>query len=285
MLSTELIFYPASVVEPAFQEMGVTQPYALHSDQECQRLEAQATLARLDGHLRHLRVPDQARILDAGCGTGSMSRLLGRAYPNASVVGMDLNADYLAYARKLTATEGLRNVTFQDGDLRALPFASASFDLIWSKYVLFFVPEPLDALAEFHRTTKQGGTVVVVLNDWAGIVLSPPDESIQQRLQSIANRVIHLSLPTQLPSMTLQCGFADVSVELETDKVLTCTGSIDPQSRWNHLTELTAAMPYAVEALGSQAAYDIFVADWFGYLDRPDTCTILPLWFVQGIAT
>ena len=147
----------ASVTE---SEAG--QRYALHSDQECERLETQAVLAGIEGHLRHLRIPDRAHILDAGCGTGSMSRLFARRHRDATVVGVDINADYITYARRLAADEGLRNVEFKQGDLRALPFEAASFDLVWSKYVLYFVTKPSDVLSEFRRLARPGGTTVIV---------------------------------------------------------------------------------------------------------------------------
>ena len=44
--------------------------YAIHSDEECERLELQARLANIQGHLRHLPIAPNARVLDAGCGSG-----------------------------------------------------------------------------------------------------------------------------------------------------------------------------------------------------------------------
>ena len=41
--------------------------YAIHSDEECERLELQARLANIQGHLRHLPIAPNARVLDAGC--------------------------------------------------------------------------------------------------------------------------------------------------------------------------------------------------------------------------
>ena len=54
-----------------------TRPYAIHSDSECDRLERQAALAGLEHHLRHVPVPEAAYILDAGCGSGAMTRCFG----------------------------------------------------------------------------------------------------------------------------------------------------------------------------------------------------------------
>jgi 2-polyprenyl-3-methyl-5-hydroxy-6-metoxy-1,4-benzoquinol methylase len=77
-----------------------SRPYAIHSSTECERLEKQATLAGLPDHLRFVPVPPQARILDAGCGSGSMTRLLASTHRD-----IDLRADYISYASERPATK------------------------------------------------------------------------------------------------------------------------------------------------------------------------------------
>jgi cyclopropane fatty-acyl-phospholipid synthase-like methyltransferase len=65
-------------------------PYVIHSDEECERLELQARLANIEGHLRHLPIAGAHRVLDVGCGSGSMSRLIARSFPEVEVVGVDV---------------------------------------------------------------------------------------------------------------------------------------------------------------------------------------------------
>src|SRR5258708_7345073 len=69
-----------------------SRPYAIHSDAECDRLERQAALASLPDHLRFVPIPSRAHILDAGCGTGSMARLLASTYQDTQVVGIDVRS-------------------------------------------------------------------------------------------------------------------------------------------------------------------------------------------------
>ena len=64
-------------------------PYVIHSDEECERLELEARLADIEGHLRHLPIAGAHRVLDVGCGSGSMSRLIARSFPEVEVVGVD----------------------------------------------------------------------------------------------------------------------------------------------------------------------------------------------------
>lgn len=256
--------------------------YVLHGEYECDRLELQATIAGIDGHLRYMHLPERAKILDAGCGSGSMSRLLASRYTDATVIGLDLNPDYVAYARDLAHKAGLENVSFHVGDVQALPFAAPTFDLIWSKHVLCFIPNPEAALAEFRRVTKPGGAVLVALEYWPGIVFDAEDEGLRRSLLTVLAGVGGNDLPARLPTMLMRAGLVEVSVQIEASIVYTVIGAIDSQRKTNHEIEMRAARPYVAKILGSEAACDDFYATWFGYLNRPDTCTILPIWFVQG---
>jgi ubiquinone/menaquinone biosynthesis C-methylase UbiE len=143
-----------------------SRPYAIHSDEECERLELQARLANIEGHLRYLPVSPRDRVLDAGCGSGSMSRLIARTYPQADVVGVDLRERYLDFARSRASAEDIRNLTFRSADVFALPFADATFDVVWTKYLLQWLKEPRRALKELTRVVRPWGTYCFVRLRW-----------------------------------------------------------------------------------------------------------------------
>jgi SAM-dependent methyltransferase len=93
--------------------------------------------------------------LDAGCGTGALSLALA---PNvAEVVGIDTRADYLE-AGRAAAPE---NVRFLEGDVTALPFGYASFDLACCHRVLHHVRRPELAVSELVRVTRPGGRIFI----------------------------------------------------------------------------------------------------------------------------
>ena len=151
------------------------RPYAIHSDSECDRLEKQAVLAGLENHLRYVPVPKTARILDAGCGSGAMARCFASHFADASVIGVDIRDDYVVYAQGRAKEDGLQNVEFRQGSVFDLPFANASFDVVWSKYVMQWINDPEKAVAEFRRVTKPGGVVVCCNFDGFAITHYPED--------------------------------------------------------------------------------------------------------------
>ena len=93
--------------------------YVLDSAIECERLERQAALDGLERHLHHLPKHLRARVLDAGCGSGAMARLMASSRPEWDIVGVDFNPEYVAYARTRGRADNLENLHFEQGDVCA----------------------------------------------------------------------------------------------------------------------------------------------------------------------
>ena len=111
-----------------------------------------------------LEPPKGASILDVGCGSGALDRLLARRLgSDARLTAMDLNAYLIGEARSLAEAEGLgAAIRFVEGSAEALPFADASFDCVYSVTVL----EECDAnraIGEMKRVAKPGGRIGVVV--------------------------------------------------------------------------------------------------------------------------
>jgi SAM-dependent methyltransferase len=257
-------------------------PYVIHSDEECERLEAQARLANIEGHLRHLPSAGVKRVLDVGCGSGSMSRLIARSLPNVEVVGVDLRQQYLDYARARAHDEGIENLKFQRGDVFALPFSEGSFDLVWSKYLLQWLREPKAALAEFKRVTKPGGHVVSC--DYVGFVVDhyPIDPEFERKLREITALLVDVNIGRKVAPYMIALGFRDVAVEIETDTLFTVIGRIDAERRQNLQTQFQAMWPHLVNILGSEADMKELADRFLAHYDDPATCSYTSLHFTRG---
>ena len=117
-------------------------------------------------------LPERARILDIGCGTGEIVLRLAREYPRVTLTGIDLHAPHLALARERSRVLGPR-VEFRLGDAFALEFEDSSFDLTVCRHMLQAVPEPRRILAEMKRVTQRGGRLHVVAEDYGMIHCHP----------------------------------------------------------------------------------------------------------------
>lgn len=105
------------------------------------------------------------RVLDVGCGTGSLAlTLAGRSEP-AAVTGIDIAPPYIAYAAERTADP---RVSFVTGDAMSMTFPTGAFDRCYSLLALNFMSDPAAALAGMRRVTRPGGTVAVAVWDFPG---------------------------------------------------------------------------------------------------------------------
>lgn len=105
------------------------------------------------------------RVLDMGCGTGSLIFALPDFADVASASGIDLAEPYVTAAR---ARNTDRRFTFDVGDARALPYPDSSFDRAFSLLVLHFIPEARKAVEEMCRVVRPGGTIAAAVWDGYG---------------------------------------------------------------------------------------------------------------------
>lgn len=112
---------------------------------------------RLFERLDYLKI-NPRYVLDLGCGTGFFSALLKKRYPNACIVGLDLAPNMLKEAKK---KQGFwRKWTLIQGDMRILPFADSSFDLIFANQVLHWAEKLPPFLSELNRVMHQNGCLL-----------------------------------------------------------------------------------------------------------------------------
>ncbi|WP_354637636.1 class I SAM-dependent methyltransferase [Kitasatospora camelliae] len=107
--------------------------------------------------------PGPAEVLDAGCGTGSLSLLLAEA--GHRVTGVDLAPRMVDRARRKLAAAGLPG-RFLHGDAGAPPTGEDTFDVVLSRHLLWTLPDPEAALRQWVSRLRPGGRLVLVEGRW-----------------------------------------------------------------------------------------------------------------------
>ena len=160
----------------------------------------QAQIDLIEELLLWADVQQAENILDVGCGIGGSSLYLAEKY-NATVAGITLSPVQAARATERAQAAGLNQKTqFQVADALNMPFADASFDLVWSLESAEHFPSKRKFLEESYRVLKPGG--VLIMATWCHRPSLPPAAPLsldeQKHLQEIY-RVYCLPYVISLP--------------------------------------------------------------------------------------
>jgi ubiquinone/menaquinone biosynthesis C-methylase UbiE len=146
------------------------------------------TAAKFAGFLLpHLR--PGMRLLDCGCGPGSITLGLAAGVAPGEAVGIDFDPDSIQIARALAAEQPIANVRFEVADLYALPFPDASFDVAFTHAVLLHLREPTRALKEIKRILKPGGLIGIRNDDKDGLLIAPPNPLLMRKWELMAQLI------------------------------------------------------------------------------------------------
>lgn len=131
--------------------------------------------------LPHLR-PDM-RILDVGCGPGSITLDLAGHVPHGRVTGVDFSDDALAAARQEAARRGDARTEFALADVHNLPFPDDAFDVVHAHQLLQHLPDPVAALKEMARVCRPNEWVAVRETDYAAMAWYPETPGMTRWLE------------------------------------------------------------------------------------------------------
>ena len=123
----------------------------------------------LQDYLSEISFPENAEVLEVGCGTGPVCRALAKLPNIAKVFGVDPSPALLAKARELSNHSTA--IEFEEGDGTSLRFGEASFDVVVLHTLLTHVPEPDAILAEAYRVLKPGGSLGLCDGDFSTATL------------------------------------------------------------------------------------------------------------------
>lgn len=154
--------------------------------------------------------------LDVGCGGGDATlELARRVGPRGRVVGVDIDATKLELARAEAAERGVRNVRFEQMDIRESP-AGERFDVVYARFLLTHLSNPAAAVNAFRDHLHGGGKVAVEDIDFSGYFTYPESGAFRRYhdlyCATVVKRGGDPNIGPRLPGLLAQSGFQDIGV-------------------------------------------------------------------------
>ena len=184
-----------------------------YSQEETKRLNDQASTISELLHWDSLW-EEGSLILEAGCGVGAQTRIIGPKNPGCRFIAVDLSEKSLAKAGE--TLRDMNNVELQQADVLNLPFDDGLFDHVFVCFLLEHLPGPQQALKELKRVLKKTGTITVIEGDHGSAYFHPHSTAAVGAIQA---QVIlqkrnggNANIGRQLYPMLSQAGFSHVSV-------------------------------------------------------------------------
>jgi SAM-dependent methyltransferase len=145
------------------------------------------------------------RVLDFGCGTGTLSLITKSRHPRATVVGVDVDRDVLALARAKSARAGL-DVRWDLHDGTRLPYPDGDFDRALTSLVMHHIADKPPVLRELHRVLRPGGELHL-------LDIGPPRGTYARAVSPVHVVLEHSSDNVRglLPTMIANAGFTEVA--------------------------------------------------------------------------
>ena len=177
----------------------------------------------METHAAHL-VPylkSGLRVLDFGCGPGTISVGLARAVDPGEVHGVDMEESQIELARAAAEAGGHKNAKFHVGDVTSLPFGDNSFDVAHCHAVLMHVPDTSAALAEVKRVLRPGGIIASRETVVASCFAEPTTDTLRSGWTVFGNLIAanggHPQMGRELKNYLVEAGFIDVQASASFD--------------------------------------------------------------------
>jgi ubiquinone/menaquinone biosynthesis C-methylase UbiE len=195
--------------------------YLMEHPLEAERLELKTRKEKVLKELENLTLKPGMDVLDVGCGTGAVTRILAERVFPGRVVGVDFSEERLRAAERIAREKGVGNVRYVRADVRELDLGEEQFDVVFSRCLFQYLAGKAgeDTLAAMKRRTRTGGTVCVADIDGNLLYRYPLDPKWERILEDFLKEVDKIGVDPvvgrKLYWMFYRAGLRDIQVDLQ----------------------------------------------------------------------
>ena len=159
--------------------------------------------------LERMRLAPSDNVLDVGCGSGWLSRRIGKMVPEGRVVGMDISDEMIRIARRNSSDQ--HNLLFVVGEVAEIPWEPNFFAQAISVESAYYWPNPMAGIKEIFRVLKTGGSAWILINYYR-------DNPHCHQWGALLAVQTHLRSAGEWSELFRQAGFATVEHERIVDR-------------------------------------------------------------------
>jgi SAM-dependent methyltransferase len=191
------------------------------------------------------------------------------------VIGIDSESEVIVRADELQKSRGQTNVTFSIGDVYALQFDDARFDVVHAHQVLQHLTRPIDALREMYRVMRPGGILAVRDSDYAAFAWAPTDPRLERWMelyhQVTRRNGAEADAGRHLLGWVQRAGFTDATASSSTWTFADPDGRAWWGGLWADRVRLSAFADQALEyGLSDHSELDSLADAWMQWAGKPD---------------
>jgi ubiquinone/menaquinone biosynthesis C-methylase UbiE len=229
--------------------------------------------------LREAGLRKGMRVADFGCGVGSVTRMLAEIVGQSGLVtGIDVSAQQLSQARNWCYGAGLTNTSFVEADASRTHLPRSAFDLVYCRFLLMHLPDPMQCLREMHDVLRPGGILVVEDGDLSTATSIPASaqDTFAELFSAFGQvRGLDYSLGRTLYHQVKRAGFSDVAVKIHQPAITT------GESRYLLKWSVEEAAPALIDAgVVTRAELERRLDEMQDAIDNPDILILAPQMFL-----
>jgi ubiquinone/menaquinone biosynthesis C-methylase UbiE len=221
--------------------------------------------------------------LELGCGPGEFIHAVLTENPGIRAVGVDISPERIDVARQRNAQ--WPGAQFFSRAAHDTGLDTGCCDLVFSRFMMEYVPNKQEVLDEMFRVSRPGGKVI--LQDLDGQLLWHFPEpahltaSLGKVVAALGTTGFDPFVGRKLAWFAKKAGFEDLDVAIEPYHLI--VGAVDPASRGHWQAKLEIARPLIDHALGGDDAASEYIDNWLAYADDPETLTYSVLFTVTAV--
>ncbi|RPH37432.1 class I SAM-dependent methyltransferase [bacterium] len=250
------------------------------NDTELDRLRFQHSVWGPLSHdfLTRLGIKAGWKCLDAGSGPGFVTvDLREMVGPAGEVTALELSPFYLEQARKEAAQKGFTDIRFMQGKVEEVSLPPNEFDLVFSRWVMSFAPDPEMFLLPLIRSLKPGGIIAIQDYYYEGLSLWPIGGAFD-KMADVVRAYYRAAggdpyVTGKLPGLFRAQGLS----LLEFSPHCLSGGPQSPIMEWGHRFFTTHTQAMVEKGAVSQREAYAMVGDWHEHRNNPDALFFSPI--------